>query len=357
MDPATVTHPPALTDIAARVDGRIAGLLDAEVRRWSAVDPELAAPLGTLRGLVLAGGKRLRPAFCYWAFVGSGGSPSDPAVLDAGAALELLHAFALIHDDVMDRSPMRHGVEAVHVEHRERHRAGAWRGDPDRYGDGIGILVGDLAFVYSDRLLSGSPPAARAVYDELRTEVTLGQYLDLLGTARRSASPELARRICRYKSGRYTVERPLHLGAALAGPAELAAAEGALSAYGAPLGEAFQLKDDLLGAFGDCAVTGKPVAEDLRDGKPTLLYALARAAATGADLRLLEQRFGSPDLRDSEVAALQEVLERTGARAAVAATVQRLVAEALDAVGGLPLTSEACSALAELALFVSGRDH
>lgn len=352
-----VATPPALTDIAARVNAAITACLDADAERWTALDPDLGSPLASLRTLVLAGGKRLRPAFCYWGFVGSGGSPEDRAAIDAGAALELLHTFALIHDDVMDGSAMRHGTEAVHVEHSKRHARAGWWGDPDRFGAGVAILAGDLAFVYSDRFLTGAPAAARAVFDELRLEVNVGQYLDLLGTARRSADPALARRICQYKSGKYTIERPLHLGAALAAPDRFDEAAEALSAYGMPLGEAFQLKDDLLGVFGDATVTGKPVGEDLREGKPTLLHALAREAASGADLGLLDCRFGAPDLTPDEVADLQAVFERTGARARVETIVDGLVDDALDAATRMPLTQTAREALIDLARFVSGRDH
>jgi geranylgeranyl diphosphate synthase type I len=349
--------PSSLSDIAAQVNERIADTLDDDARRWAALDADLVEPLLSLRALVLAGGKRLRPAFCYWAYIGLGGDPDDPIVIDAGAALELLHTFALIHDDVMDASPRRHGIETVHVEHGRRHAVAGWRGEEERFGTGVAILVGDLAFVYSDRLLTAAPRAAKEVFDELRLEVNIGQYLDLLGTARRSANPELARRICQYKSGKYTIERPLHLGAALAAPDEFVGVVDRLSAYGMPLGEAFQLKDDLLGVFGDPTVTGKPVGEDLREGKPTLLYALARAAASGAALRLLEDRFGAPDLSAAEVSALQDVFEATGARTQVTSIVENLVQEALAAAERLPLSSDACAALTELAYFVAGRDH
>ncbi len=355
--PPQVAPPVALSDIATRVNDRIADVLDRDAARWSALDAELAAPLSSLRSLVLAGGKRLRPAFCHWAFVGLGGDPDDPIVTDAGAALELLHTFALIHDDVMDDSPRRHGIETVHVEHAARHARGAWRGRPDRFGTGVAILVGDLAFVYSDRLLAGVPRRAREVFDELRLEVNIGQYLDLIGTVRRSANPELARRICQYKSGKYTIERPLHLGASLAAPDRFDEVAGPLSAYGMPLGEAFQLKDDLLGVFGDPSVTGKPVGEDLREGKPTLLYALAKAAASDRDLRLLEESFGTPDLRADEIADLQRVFDETGARRQVSAIIETLVDESLGAAGCLPLEPHACDALVELAHFVAGRDH
>lgn len=352
-----VAAPPSLGDIATRVDDRIAQALDPDARRWAGIDADLGAPLAALRSLVLSGGKRLRPAFCFWAFVGMGGHPDDPAVTDAGCALELLHTFALIHDDVMDASARRHGVETVHVSFARRHRELDWHGDANRFGDSVAILVGDLAFVYADRFLAGAPRKALDVWNELRLEVNIGQYLDTHGTAARRADPDLARRICRYKSGKYTIERPLHLGAALASPDRIDDVIGALSAYGDPLGEAFQLKDDLLGTFGDPSVTGKPVGEDLREGKPTLLHALARRQATNADRALLQGRFGAPDLTVDEVAEIQEIFNRTGATAAVADTIDRLADRALAAAEDLPLGADAVNNLIELARFVAGRDH
>jgi geranylgeranyl diphosphate synthase type I len=352
-----VTTPAALVEIAARVNDRIGLVLETDATRWAALDPALHAPLESLRSMVLSGGKRLRPAFCFWAFVGAGGDPADDRVVAAGAALELLHTFALIHDDVMDGSPRRHGVETVHVDFARRHREGSWRGDADRFGTAVAILVGDLAFVYADRLLTGAPRTALDVWDDLRLEVNIGQYLDLAGTARSSANPELARRICQYKSGKYTVERPLHLGAALVGEEPAGRTGQALTAYGLPLGEAFQLRDDLLGVFGDPAVTGKPVGEDLREGKPTLLYALARAAASGASAAMLDARFGQADLGETEVCRLQEIIEETGARSQVLGVIESLVDQALAAADVLPLEEHAVEALTQLAHFVAGRDH
>ena len=354
---SAVAAPPSLSAIAARVDRRIATTLDPDIERWSGVDADLRPPLAALRSLVLAGGKRLRPAFCYWAFVGAGGDPDDPSVIDAGAALELLHTFALIHDDVMDCSELRHGVETVHVRFARLHRELGWRGESGRFGDNVAILVGNLASVYADRLLARAPGTALDVWNELHLEVNVGQYLDTSGTAARAADVGLARRICRYKSGKYTVERPLHLGAALADPDRFGALADRLTAYGDPLGEAFQLRDDMLGVFGDPSVTGKPVGEDLREGKPTLLHALAWRGADGDDKALLAERFGSADLTESEVVALQGVLTRTGAVDEVADTIGRLVDQALAAAERLPLCGEAITALGELARFVAGRDH
>ena len=352
--PGIAVAPPSLARIARRVEDRIAGVLEQELQRWTAVDADLAEPVSALRDLVLAGGKRLRPAFCHWAFVGAGGNADDPMVIDAGAALELLHTFALVHDDIMDGSSTRRGTDTIHVQFEAGHAMDGWRGEARRFGEGVAILVGDLAFVYADQLLEQAPSAAHEVFTELRLEVNVGQYLDLLGTARGSVNEGTARRISRFKSGKYTVERPLHLGAALAG--RLDALATPLSGYGLPLGEAFQLRDDLLGVFGDGDVTGKPVGEDLREGKPTLLYAMAAERASGADAAVLH-RYGASDLDDDDVAALQDVLLNCGAVEAVEASIGRLVGEAVDALDGASLTDEARDALVELANFVAGRDR
>jgi geranylgeranyl diphosphate synthase type I len=354
-----IDAPPSLAEVGERAERRITGLLDDEIARWRTVDADLVEPLTILRELITAGGKRLRPAFCHWAFVGAGGDPADPVTVDAGAALELLHTFALVHDDVMDGSSRRRGRDAVH-EHFIRRHGGpassgrARRGEARRYGEGAAILVGDFAFVYADVLFAAVPPAARPVFDELRLELCVGQYLDLEGTASGSADPVRAARIERYKSGKYTVERPLHLGAALAGRLDELAAP--LSAFGLPLGEAFQMRDDLLGVFGDESITGKPVGDDLREGKLTPLVAAAAARANGAATRMLA-RLGATDLRPDEIVALQKVLIETGARDEIERAIKRCVDEALTALEAAPLTDEARAALRELGSFVAWRDR
>jgi len=353
LAPRAAVAPPSLGAIAGRVEERIRAVLDEELARWSAIDAELAEPFEALRELVLAGGKRLRPAFCHWAFVGAGGDPGDRLVVDAGAALELLHTFALIHDDIMDGSATRRAMDTIHVRFEARHALDGWRGEGRRFGEGVAILAGDLAFVYADRMLAGAPRAALDVFTELRIEVNVGQYLDLVGTARGRVAEDAARRICRFKSGKYTIERPLHLGAALAG--RMPELGGPLSAYGLPLGEAFQLRDDLLGVFGDRTLTGKPVGEDLREGKPTVLYALAAEAVGGPGTAL--DRYGADDLTDDDIVALQEILVDTGAVERLEARIDALVEGSVLAVDEAPLTPEARSALSELAFFVAGRDR
>lgn len=353
--------PEAVRPVAEAVDRRLTELLDGELERWSGVDRDLAAPFDALRSYVLAGGKRLRPAFCFWAFVGAGGDPSDPAVTDGGAALEMLHTAALIHDDIIDGSPRRHGIDTVHVRFADLHRSRVWAGVPARFGEGAAIIIGDLALVYSSRLLGGAPAPAVAVFEEMRLEVNVGQYLDVLGAAEGVAGPAdgvaRARRICRYKTAKYTIERPLHLGAALAAPDRLEELAGPLSEFGLPLGEAFQLKDDLLGVFGDPAVTGKPVGDDLREGKPTLLASLTASRVAGRRREWFRERFASVDLSDSDVVSMQELIEETGARAEVESSIASLVSRAETALAALPLTTEAREALGELARFVAGRDR
>jgi len=346
--------PPSLAEVGARAEARIAALLEHEVERWTAVDADLAEPLTALRDLVLAGGKRLRPAFCHWAFVGAGGAPDDALVVDAGAALEMLHTFALVHDDVMDGSDRRRGRPAIHRQFIGRHTDATWRSEPRRFGEGTAILVGDFAFVYADMLFGDAPTVARRVFDELRLELCVGQYLDLVGTASGSSDPVQAARIERYKSGKYTVERPLHLGASLAGRLEELAES--LSAFGLPLGEAFQLRDDLLGVFGDAEVTGKPVGDDLREGKLTPLVAVAAARADAGGARLLGM-LGRPNLTDHEVRQLQGFLVESGARDEVEHSIERLVDQALVALGTAPITPDARIALEELGTYVAWRDR
>ncbi|HEX5096478.1 MAG TPA: polyprenyl synthetase family protein [Acidimicrobiia bacterium] len=359
MSRREATFPPALVTVADRAEARILDLLDREVDRWRGVDAALVAPLDALREFVVAGGKRLRPAFCHCAFVGAGGAPDDPAVIDAAAALELIHTFALVHDDVMDGSDTRRGQDAVHRSFARRHRDGSWRGEARRFGDGMAILVGDFAHVYADMLMRsalmrGTPPAAIEVYDTLRVELCVGQSLDLITTARSGTDGEAARRIATYKSAKYTVERPMHLGAALAG--RLDELSDPLSAIGLPLGAAFQLRDDVLGAFGDSDVTGKPVGDDLREGKATPLVALAAERAEPADAPLFA-RLGAVDLQPGEVAALQDLFVRTGALKDIEREIEQLVDVARTAIDAAPLSPEARERLSELADYVAWRDR
>ena len=347
------TAPQSLLDVASRVDKRLESLLAIERERWAKVDADLVPPIDEIARLVLAGGKRLRPAFCFWGFVGAGGDPTDELVIDAGAALELLHAFALFHDDVMDGSLTRRGEPTTNAKFEASHGASKLAGESRRFGDGVAILVGDLAYVYSDQLMRNASPQAWTIWNELRIELNFGQYLDMLGSAMNERRREKAERICRYKSGKYTIERPLHLGALLSAPTS-ADLIPVLSTYGLPLGDAFQMRDDVLGAFGDTAITGKPVGDDLGEGKPTPLMAIATARANAVQLNEL-QLVGNQDLTPEQIARVQQVIRETGALDELESVITRLTDEAIAAVQNVPFTQAVRDELIALAEYVSWR--
>ena len=346
--------PPSLERIASRVDRRLHDLLESELERWGAFDADLIQPIREIERLVLSGGKRLRPAFCHWGFVGAGGDPDLGSVADAGAALELLHAFALFHDDVMDDAASRRGAITTHTMLADAHAAAGWSGESRRFGEGVAILVGDLAFVYADQLMHGVPPEVWSVWNELRIELNVGQVLDILGSVRNERRREKTERICRYKSGKYTIERPLHLGAVLAAPQRASELIPALSRYGLPLGDAFQMRDDVMGAFGDTAVTGKPVGDDLREGKPTPLMSRAVAAASPAERAVLDT-VGRPGMTEAQIARVQQVIVDTGALDDLETHIAALADEAIAAIEFAPITTGARDELIALAHYVSRR--
>ncbi|MEU4426423.1 polyprenyl synthetase family protein [Actinoplanes sp. NPDC024001] len=343
---------PERAGLRPRVDKALAGFLATQRTRLLEIDPALGEVADTVAAFVLGGGKRLRPAFAYWGFRGAGGVDSDEVVA-AVAALEFVQASALIHDDLMDRSDTRRGEPSVHRRFEARHAGAGWRGSAAGFGDSAAVLLGDLALVWSDELLHGCglPLAdlarARPVFDQMRTEVTVGQYLDVLTQATADTSLERAGKVARFKSAKYTVERPLLLGAALAGGgAEVFAA---YAAFGLPLGEAFQLRDDVLGVFGDPAQTGKPAGDDLREGKRTYLVAAAFAALDEAARAELDAGLGDPALDDVGVHRLRAIIRDCDALAATEKRIDTLMDEALAALRQAPIEDEAREVLFALA--------
>lgn len=353
-------------DLAAAVTAELAAFFARRRPEAARVSPRYAEAVDALETFVTDGGKRVRPAFAWWGWVGAGGDPAGaqaPAVLRAFAALELIQACALVHDDLMDDSDTRRGHPTVHVAFAARHRAAGWRGDPTRFGTAAALLLGDVAMAWADDQLRGAglPTAAlrraEPVWEAMRTEVLGGQYLDVLADAEGDESPEAALRIDRFKTAAYTVERPLHLGAAVAGAGEDLVA--AYRSFGTDVGTAFQLRDDLLGVFGDPAVTGKPAGDDLREGKHTLLVALAlqRADATDpAAARLLRTGLGST-LAPDEVDRLRDVLVGLGAVDEVEARITALTDRAAATLAVAPVTEPARTALARMARSATSRTH
>jgi geranylgeranyl diphosphate synthase type I len=348
----------ALARVRGPVDRALAEFAHRQREALLAAGPELLPVMDALTAL-LAGGKRLRPAFCYWGWRGAGGE-DRPQVMTAAAALELLHAGALVHDDVMDASDTRRGQPSLHRQFAARHAAAGWRGDADGFGRGAAILLGDLLLSWTDEMFHGSGLPAdalargRPVLNLMRTEVFAGQYLDLLAQAAGDDAVSGALRVVEYKTAKYTIEGPLRLGAALAGPASAAAA-AAYTAYGLPLGVAFQLRDDILGVFGDPAETGKPAGDDLREGKRTVLLAIARARATAEQAAVIDRYLGDPLLGDAGAARVRGVITGTGALAECESMITTKVAEALAAAEAAPIAGAAKDALTELAAAATAR--
>jgi geranylgeranyl diphosphate synthase, type I len=359
-DPDPTVAGAELDRLRAAVSAALADFLDRQRETLAGMDASLVPVADEVRALA-EGGKRLRPAFAYWGWRGASGGTGedDDAVLRAVAALEFVHASALVHDDVMDGAHTRRGRPATHIGFAARHTTEDLAGDRRLFGTGAAILVGDLALVWSDELLrrSGLSPAAltraRAVWDTMRTEVTAGQYLDLLRAAGGLPGPDGALTVARYKSAGYTVQRPLQLGAAIAGAGPEVAE--AYTAIGLPLGEAFQLRDDVLGVFGDPAVTGKSADDDLREGKQTLLIALAEETADESGRRMLDRLLGNADAGPEEFDALRTLLELTGARARVEERITERTALARSAIAAAPLADDARAALDALAVAATSR--
>ncbi|HKR51057.1 MAG TPA: polyprenyl synthetase family protein, partial [Pseudonocardiaceae bacterium] len=321
-------------NLRAEVDRELAAFLIAKRDEAGQIDQQFVAAVDLLRDFVLGGGKRLRPTFAWWGWRGAGGCPTDPgarAVLRAVSSLELIQACALVHDDLIDDSTTRRGVPTVHVDLAAQHRAAGWLGTPERFGAATAILLGDIALAWADDMLRGAGlwpdqlGRAHTVWQAMRTEVLAGQYLDVLTQARGDEAPETALQIDRFKTAAYTIERPLHLGAAIAGASPLLV--DAYRRFGADIGIAFQLRDDLLGMFGDPVITGKPAGDDLREGKRTLLLAYGLRAADGqrhAAADLLRGAIGNPHVEEDTVTAIRELLIELGAVAEVERRITEL---------------------------------
>ena len=329
---------PSIDELRREVDRTISAALAAH----AAALPEARLLIDEMWRLTAAGGKRLRPAFCYWGFRAAGGA-HGAAIVRAAASLELLHTFAIVHDDIMDASDERRGEQSVHA----------------RHGVGVGILVGDLALVLADDAFmgagfdAGATARAFGAYSRMRQEVIAGQYLDLAYAARADITVDEARRVAVLKSGRYSIEEPLAIGAALAGaPDEFLER---LARFGGPLGEAFQLRDDLLGTFGDRSSVGKPVDSDIIEGKRNVLFAFATAALTGSDGDFLRSRWGGDGLSEDEIARLRTLVVSSGARDATESLLDEQVTEALARLDELGVEAGERAALEELVFLATAR--
>ncbi|MDQ1128891.1 polyprenyl synthetase family protein [Microbacterium sp. SORGH_AS_0888] len=345
------------------VSQRLSTFFAAQRQETESWGPEAAALLEVAASTV-AGGKRLRARFCLtgWEAVAeTHGDLSSPpeAVVSAAAALEVFHAAALVHDDIIDNSDTRRGRPAAHRQLEGAHRDARWHGDAAAFGRSAGVLLGDLLVAWSDDLLESGlahagacAPDARRQYAIMRRDVTVGQFLDIAEESAFAVSPdeehaERALRVASLKSARYSVEQPLLIGAALAGADE--GQRAALSGFGHPIGMAFQLRDDVLGVFGDERETGKPSGDDLREGKRTVLIAYARQGVPAAVRRTMDELLGDPALDAEQIGSLQRTLVESGA----VDRVERLIADyartADRALAGADLGTRAVGRLRDLA--------
>jgi geranylgeranyl diphosphate synthase type I len=322
-------------------------------------DPELE-PMRAAAEELLAGGKRLRPAFCYWGWRGAGGT-DVPGIFTAAASLELLQASALVHDDVMDKSDLRRGMPSAHRRFQALHEKAGWHGSAAQFGEGAAILLGNLLLLWSGEMwrTSGLPreslEAAQTVHDHMRTELMCGQYLDLLEQAHGENTFDSALRVALFKSGKYSVEQPLRLGLALAARELSPWMDELCTGYGTRVGIAFQLRDDILGVFGDPAQTGKPAGDDLREGKRTMLVARTLAAASPGEAETVRRLLGDPGLDEPGVGTLRRIIEDTGALQECEDLIAGYLSEALAALERAPVTAEARAALTELAIAATTR--
>ena len=355
--PVSLVAPPRLL---AAVTAELADFLDDHAGLLLDVHPDLTLLADLARITVLGGGKRLRPIFVYWGWRAAqpAGRDGEDALIRAAASLELLQACALVHDDVMDSSATRRGGPAAHIRFADVHRARQWAGAVDAaeaFGRSGAILLGDLLLSWAEEMFSAAinelePARAAAAarhFDLMRTEVAAGQFLDLLAQTRGELDVDEALRVIQFKTSKYTIERPLLIGAAAADAD--ADVLRVLSHYGRQLGEAFQLRDDLLGVFGDPSETGKPAGDDLRGGKRTLLVALAAQRATTRQRAVIERGLGDHDLDSAGVAGLRQVLTDTGARSAVERRITECAERAAAALGDAAVQAPARQALLELA--------
>ncbi len=339
------------SSIIQRVNSVLENAITDQRARWSAVDPQLSVVFDEI-ALLASSGKRLRPQFVHWGWIAAGGSESAVEPDHIGAAVELLHAFALFHDDVIDDAHTRRGNATTHVRMTHMHESRKWAGESRRFGEGVATLIGDITYVMSDALMDSLSVAARLLWHELRLEMNIGQYLDTVMSARRSIGAHDAQLVTIYKTAKYTIERPLHIGAVAANDQRGHELMPMLSSYALPLGEAFQLRDDLLGAFGDASITGKPVGGDFIEGKRTPLLAYAMENASESQRHILNT-IGDSSV---DVEQVQEAVLATGAVSFMESRIQQLHHDAVQSLQQKNLAGAAYNELIALASAVTQRE-
>ncbi|MFM8404929.1 MAG: polyprenyl synthetase family protein [Actinomycetota bacterium] len=346
-----------LSELRASINSVLDDFTKARSRALTDIGSELQPVASAMSEFITDGGKRFRPIFAYLGYLGTGAAPRHE-IVRACTALELVHVCALIHDDVMDGSDTRRNKPAIHKLFQSLHDDQSYEGNSERFGLASAILLGDLALVWADRLLVESGISreefisAQEVFSDMRDELMAGQYLDVLEGALATTSVERSLKVARFKSGKYSIERPLHFGAALAGKPDF---NEVYSRFGLPLGEAFQLRDDLLGVFGDPKITGKPAGDDIREGKRTVLIAITMENADQSQRNTMTSALGNSQLSEDDVAQVQEIIVKTGARDDVEKLITDLTQESISALRQSPIDEKIRSVLEEMSVIATQR--
>ena len=354
---------PSLLEIRDAVNAALSSFSAKECDYLRSIGSELNPVADAMHQFITDSGKRLRPIFAYVGFLGTGAS-ADQSIVNASAALELVHVCALMHDDVMDGSDTRRGAPSIHRAFEALHNKESLQGSAAQYGISAAILLGDLALIWSAKALHTSGISdetlirAQAMYDEMRIELMAGQYLDIHEGALATQSVERSLKVARYKSGKYTIERPLHFGAAL-GTSKTADSHSELqrvySSYGLPLGEAFQLRDDVMGVFGNPEETGKPAGDDIREGKRTVLMAKAFELISPTEAAVLTSALGNPALSVTDVERVRAIISESGALDQLEHLISGLTDQAVTSLDSTVVHPDARDLLTELATVVTRR--
>ncbi|MEY4417658.1 MAG: hypothetical protein RIQ88_96 [Actinomycetota bacterium] len=362
-------------EFLARVQEELDSFCDKQASDFAGISDDLLTVVDFTRSL-LQGGKRFRALFCYYAFVASL-KKREPSIEELGgiigiaASLEMFHAAALVHDDLLDQSDLRRGSPAIHKRFEQLHQQKNWAGSAERFGVAGSVLVGDLMLgwsseIFGHALLSSSSKeveaACRDEFSLMRVEVMAGQYLDVLeenAAQTRSISEAVGRaeKVILYKTAKYSIEAPLRIGAAFAGAEQ--SELNIFTSFGIPLGMAFQLRDDVLGVYGDSVVTGKPTGDDLREGKRTVLVALTKEELekkSPSMITTFEELLTSRNLDAEQITFLQKLIQDSGALAKTERMISELGDRALEALSSAELESDAKQVLHKLALKVINRD-
>ncbi len=342
-----MTDNPEIADFLPAVERRLHTCVTGAVaEQLQLIDPELGSFAQVSLSAVTGGGKRLRPrfAFCAWR-LGAADPQRTDAIVALAASLELLHAAILVHDDIIDHSDLRRGRPSARAPLAGQHRDRNWWGAAQEFGDGAALLVGDLLWSAAhdelDDMTSALPPQLRkqvaGCFRSMRVEVLSGQLLELRAQAARDHRPDTAEQIQRYKTGSYTVVRPVELGSILAGSAAPAVTDP-LRSYAVAVGQAFQLRDDLADLFSPTESTGKRPGDDIRSGKPTELLGATLTMATAAEVRTLTPIVGDAAADDDRIADAQRIALRSGAVERTRSRIDGLIATAEQALSRLPAT-------------------